>query len=99
MTRFTDDCRTVTEIGLYECDIENVSRGACDFSCDFYEVGSLPYDEEIGAYVVNDVEYLIEQAEDWLNQRGDYRDDIVPEGKEREIRILNNLYSYEADII
>ena len=99
MTRFTDDCRTVTEIGLYECDIENVFRGACDFSCDFYEVGSLPYNEEIGAYVVDDVEYLIEQANDWLNQRGDFRDDVVPEGKEREIRILNNLYSYECDII
>lgn len=98
MTRFTDDCRTVTEIGLYEQDIEN-TFGAIDFSIDFYEVGSLPYNEEIGAYVVDDVEYLIEQANDWLNQRGDFRDDIVPEGKEREIRILNNLYSYECDII
>ena len=98
MTAFTDDGKTVVQIGLYEHSVDSIFQRV-DFSCDFYEVGSLPYNEEIGAYVVDDVEYLIEQAEDWLNQRGDFRDDVVPEGKEREIRILDNLYTYEADIL
>ena len=91
MTAFTDDGKTVVQIGLYEHSVDSIFQRV-DFSCDFYEVGSLPYDDEIGAYIVNDVEYLIEQAEDWLNQRGDFRDDVVPEGKEREISVVRDLY-------
>ena len=91
MTAFTDDGKTVVQIGLYEHSVDSIFQRV-DFSCDFYEVGSLPYDEKIGAYVVDDVNYLIEQAEDWLNQRGDFRDDIVPEGKERKISVVRDLY-------
>ena len=93
MTAFTDDGKTVVQIGLYEHSVDSIFQRV-DFSCDFYEVGSLPYNEEIGAYVVDDVEYLIEQAEDWLNQRGDFRDDIVPEGKEREISVVRDFYGH-----
>lgn len=46
------------------------------WEADFYEVGSLPYDEETGAYTVMDVDYLIEQAMDWKNGTGDYIDDL-----------------------
>ena len=91
MTAFTDDGRIVVQIGLYEHSVDSIFQ-KIDFSADFYEVGSLPYNEKIGAYVVDDVEYLIEQANDWLNQRGDFRDDVVPEGKEREISVVRDLY-------
>lgn len=88
MTSFTDDGKNVVQIGLHEHSVDSVFQDRIDFSADFYDVGSLPYHEELGAYVVDDVNYLIEQAEDWLNQRGDFKDDIVPEGKERTLDIL-----------
>ena len=37
-------------------------------------MGGLPYDAETDTYTVDDVEYLVEQAEDWRNGVGDYQD-------------------------
>ena len=75
MTRFTDGKKNVSirmavwVHGGYLPDWEN----------DFFEVGGLRYDEEREAYIVDDVNYLIEQAEDWRMGRGDYRDDYEGE--------------------
>lgn len=46
-----------------------------DWSNDFFEAGQLPYREDIGAYIVDDVEYCIKQALDWQDHKGDYADD------------------------
>lgn len=46
-----------------------------DWSQDFFEAGGLPYDDETNTYTVPDVEYCIEQAEDWRLCRGDFADD------------------------
>ena len=42
-----------------------------DWSQDFFEAGGLPTDDATGASVVDDVDYCIEQAQDWANKRGD----------------------------
>ena len=61
----TDGRRTV-EIEMRTWDGNNYSP---DWSVDFF---SVPYDEEKEMYVVEDVDYCIEQAEDWKNGIGDY---------------------------
>ena len=43
-----------------------------DWSNDFFDAGNLPYDEELDAYMVEDVDYCIEQAMDWKNADGDF---------------------------
>ena len=37
-----------------------------DWANDFFDAGLLPYDEEAEAYIVNDVAYCIEQAQEWF---------------------------------
>lgn len=46
-----------------------------DWSTDFFNAGLLEYDRENDVYIVDDVDYCIEQAEDWRDSRGDFRDD------------------------
>ena len=46
-----------------------------DWSNDFFNAGSLPYDEETDTYTVEDVDYCIEQAMDWKNSTGDFAGD------------------------
>lgn len=36
-----------------------------DWSCDFFNAGILPFDEDEDFYIVDDVDYCIEQAEEW----------------------------------
>lgn len=43
-----------------------------DWSIDFFEAGSLEYNEDMEAYLVEDVDYCIEQAMDWKNADGDF---------------------------
>ena len=45
-----------------------------DFSDDFFEVGSIPSDEE-GFHLVDDLDYCVEMMEDWCNGLGDYYGD------------------------
>lgn len=71
MTRFTDGKKTI-EITMYE--IKDGNRGE-DFSNDFFEVGGLQFDEELHAYIVDDVDYCADQADDWEKCIGDYYDD------------------------
>ena len=49
------------------------------FERDFFDAGGLPYDEETDTYTVDDVEYLIDQANDWQQGIGDYQDDMEGE--------------------
>lgn len=62
-----------------------------DFSGDFYEVGSLPEIEETetgeAVYLVEDVAYCIEQAEDWKNSTGDFWDYQPEEGEQRLVYV------------
>ena len=49
-----------------------------DFSNDFFNAGTLPTETDDDGdicYIVPDVLYCIEQAQDWENNRGDYADD------------------------
>lgn len=85
MTNFTDGKRLL-KIKMYECEGENRKP---DFENDFFEVGGLEYDEEKNAYIVKDMEYLIEQAEDWKNGVGDYRRDEEEEERRREKEITS----------
>lgn len=36
-----------------------------DWSNDFFNAGLLPYDEDEDFFIVDDVDYCIEQAEEW----------------------------------
>ena len=53
--------------------IELIENGI-DFTKDFYNVGTLEYDEDNDVYKVDSVEDCIAQAEDYLNHDGDYRE-------------------------
>lgn len=46
-----------------------------DWSDDFFESGSLPYDEEKDAYIVDDVSDCIEYARDWEKSTGEFSED------------------------
>lgn len=83
MTKLFDETRTV-EITMREWD-NRYNEVGLDWSRDFFEVGTLEYDEERDAYRVNDVAYCVECAEDWANATGDFSDDEVPEYIERQV--------------
>lgn len=72
MIKMTDGKRTVS-IEMY---VWNGSSYGEDWSHDFFEVGGLPYHEDDQSdnriYHVDDVDYCLEQAEDWMNRRGDF---------------------------
>lgn len=73
MIRLIDNTKAV-EISIREWDDENTQYGP-DWAADFFEVGTLKTveDEELElAYIVNDVDYCIEQANDMVAGEGDY---------------------------
>ena len=74
MTTFTDRVSTI-DIRMAVWDQSSQQYGP-DFEKDFFDVGNLEIDEESGAYLVEYVFYLAEQAEDWKNGVGDYIDDF-----------------------
>lgn len=79
--KFTDGTGRILEVyGMKTWDGKQYSP---DFAHDFFSAGSLPYDEENDAFVVDDVAYIFDQGRDWANFRGDYREDEEPEGVER----------------
>ena len=71
MTRLTDGKKTV-EIEMMVWEGNGYTP---DWSNDFFEVGSLEYDEELEAYKVEDVDYCIDQAADWRKSTGDFSGD------------------------
>lgn len=85
MARFTDGRRTVEiDMRVYHTD-----RGySSDYSIEFFSVGSLEYDQDLNAYVAEDVQYLIDQAFDWERYKGDFCDQVQQEaGQDREVFI------------
>lgn len=64
MARLTDNEKTV-EIRMY-------GANGVEWADDFFEIGNLEYDEKKNAYMVPDVGYCIEQANDWKNGIGDF---------------------------
>lgn len=79
MSIYTDGKRTV-EIKMQVWD---GTQWGPRWEMDFFENGCLPYDEDKNAYVVDDVDYLIEQANDWQQGIGDYQDDFEGESGHR----------------
>ena len=73
MTRLIDKNKAV-EISIREWDEENSQYGP-DWAADFFEVGGLKTVEgpEL-AYIVDDVDYCIEYANDMVAGEGDYSD-------------------------
>lgn len=72
MTRLKDKSGKIAEIEMMTWMGDQYSL---DWSQDFFEVGALPYDEDADAWLVDDVEYCIDQAEDWRLSRGDFSED------------------------
>ena len=56
-----------------------------DWSNDFYSVGALKYNDDMEAYEVEEVNYCIDQANDWKNAEGDFVED-EPDREEIENR-------------
>lgn len=65
------DTNRIATITMKTFDNTNSSLSP-DFAADFFEVGSLAYNEALDAYEVQDVTYCIEQAQDWANAEGDF---------------------------
>ena len=62
--KITDGKRTV-EIRMMICLVYDYSL---DWANDFFDAGLLHYDEEAEAYIVEDVDYCIEQAQEWADE-------------------------------
>ena len=77
MTRLIDAQERMIEI---EMKVWKNGQYSPDWSNDFFEVGGLQRDEENDAYIVQDVDYCIEQAKDWEYSTGDYSMDEPNEG-------------------
>lgn len=85
--KITDGNRTV-EIEMVVWD-ESSASFSPDWSMDFFDAGLLEYDSEKDVYIVKDVDYCIEQANDWRDSIGDYRDDTPNENNTVFIEELN----------
>lgn len=57
MTKFYDGKKTV--------EISMIDNNGTSFETEFFEIGELPYDDEKGAYVVKDADYLVDYAESY----------------------------------
>lgn len=66
--KLTDDKKTV-EITMQEYKYGEWQE---DWSEDFFEAGQLKYDASAEAYIVEDVDYCIGQANDWQQCIGDF---------------------------
>lgn len=60
-----------------------------DWSQDFFEIGILPRRETARdiEFIVEDVDYCIEQANDWAQKTGDFRDDEYPDTEDRHVDV------------
>lgn len=61
--KMTDGKKTV-EIAMKVWNDFNTGYSP-DWSNDFFNAGILPYDEDEDFFIVDDVDYCIEQAEEW----------------------------------
>ncbi len=93
--RLVDKNNMVMDIKLRMWDGTQYSP---DFSSDFFDAGSLPFIDGLNAHFVEDVDYCRDQAMDWKNAEGDYREwdnDISQEELERR-SVDAEIYSIEA---
>lgn len=67
MTHFIDKTGYTLNIRMVD------NNTGIDFENDFFEVGGLKQDEH-GNYIVDDIDYLVDQAKDCWACRGDYSD-------------------------
>ena len=65
MTHFTDKTGFILNIRMTD------NNTGCDFEHDFFEVGGLEQDDN-GNYIVDDIDYLVDQAKDCWACRGGY---------------------------
>lgn len=79
MTRFIDKTGRIIEIRMCRW---NGSGYDPDWEQDFFAVGDLQYDDEKEAYIVDDVDYLVDYANDWKNNTGDFAIDDSDKGDE-----------------
>lgn len=82
MVRLIDDSKAV-EISLREWDEENMRYGS-DWAADFLDVGNLKTVEDnesayAPAYVVDDVDYCVEQVNDMVASEGDFAGEPQPD--------------------
>ena len=63
MARFTDGV-VIADIIMRVWDPDSSSY-LPDWSNDFFEVGGLKYNDDFGAYKVEDIDYLVDRAKDW----------------------------------
>lgn len=75
MAKFTDG-KSTKEITM---KVWQGGQWSPRIEADFFDVGGLPYDEETDTYKVDDLSYLIDQANDWKAGIGDYVDDFEGE--------------------
>ena len=59
-----------------------------DWSNDFFEVGNLKYNKDLDAYEVEDIDYCIDQANDWKDKEGDFYGEEDAEGVERSVDVV-----------
>lgn len=64
--KMTDGKKTV-EITMKVWDNFLGSYGP-DFSYDFFDAGALPFADDQETYIVSDVDYCIDQAEEWESE-------------------------------
>ena len=75
------DGKKLVEITMHLWD-EREANMSPDFSNDFFEAGGLKHIEQLDAYLVDDVEYCIDQANDWANFSGDFAPAVVFGGED-----------------
>ena len=68
------DKKKAVEIRMCIWDPER-SQYSPDWSNDFFDAGCLPCDPGTDCHIVQDVDYCIDQAMDWMHSTGDYADD------------------------
>lgn len=83
MTKIFDSYRGVS-ITMREWDNRS-NTATLDWSNDFFGGSGAEWDEERCAYHVADVAYCIEYAMDWRDCTGDFHDDEVADGIERQV--------------
>ena len=83
----TDGRRTVR----IEMRIWNGRYYTPDWSEEFFEAGLLMRSSNTGAYYVDDIDYCIDQANDWANKEGDFADDGFPSAEDRVVFVREEI--------
>ena len=68
-------------------DITMTGINGVNWEASFFNVGSLPYDEETDTYEVEDIDYLLEQVRDYCHHDGDFAD-LKPVHKAEDATIV-----------